>query len=50
MTQDQKRSKKRDEPTMLEMCIMPYVDMYRMSKRVINKAGKSLRRAREARR
>lgn len=35
---------------MLEMCITPYVDMYRMSKRIINKAGKSLKQAREARR
>jgi len=50
MTQGQKRSKKKEEPTMLEMCFSPYVDMYRMSRRVINKAGKSLRRAREARR
>lgn len=35
---------------LIEMSVKPYVDMYRMSRRVINKAGKSIRRAREARR
>lgn len=48
MMQGQRRSKQK-EPTLLEMCVTPYVDAFRMSKRVVNKAVKCYRKARRSR-
>jgi hypothetical protein len=48
MTQGRKSSKK-EEPTLIEMSVKPYADMYRMSKRVVNKAIKSFKKARRSR-